>query len=109
MLGIEMVEIKDLDKSENFLKEIASDSEIEYVKKSSNESLRNQRLGALLCIKKRFLKHLIWVRIMITMKSTYRMTCMVSRLSHCMAKHLKGIIKIFQAKRLRYPCRIHKT
>ena len=58
MLGIEMVEIKDLDKSEIFLKEIASDSEIEYVKKSSNESLRNQRLGALLCIKKAVFKTL---------------------------------------------------
>lgn len=53
-----MVEIKDLDKSEIFLKEIASDSEIEYVKKSSNESLRNQRFGALLCIKKAVFKTL---------------------------------------------------
>ena len=58
MLGIEMVKIKDLNKSENFLKEIASDSEIEYVKKSSNESLRNQRLGALLCVKKAVFKTL---------------------------------------------------
>ena len=59
MLGIEMVEIKDLNKSGIFLKEIASDSEIEYVKKSSNESLRNQRFGALLCIKKAVFKTLV--------------------------------------------------
>ena len=58
MIGIDMIDIEDIDKSEKFLKEIATESEIEYVQKSFCESLRHQRTGALLCVKDAVIKAL---------------------------------------------------
>lgn len=53
-----MVDIGELDKSEKFLKEIATESEIKYVQKSFCKSLRHQRTGALLCVKNAVIKAL---------------------------------------------------
>lgn len=51
MIGIDMTDIDQVDTSEQFLKELASDEEIKYIQKSFCESLRHQRIGALQCVK----------------------------------------------------------
>lgn len=53
-----MMDIEELDKSEQFLEEIANENEINYIKKSFCESLRHQRTGALLCVKDATIKAL---------------------------------------------------
>ena len=58
MVGIDIIDIERVDKSEEFLKKIANESEIEYVSKSFCESLRHQRTGALFCVKEAVMKAL---------------------------------------------------
>ena len=42
MVGIDIIDIERVDKSQEFLQKIANESEIEYVSKSFCESLRHQ-------------------------------------------------------------------
>lgn len=58
MVGIDIIDIERVDKSDEFLNRIANDNEIEYVKKSFCESLRHQRTGALFCVKEAVMKAL---------------------------------------------------
>ncbi len=58
MVGIDIIEVERIDKSEAFLKKIANEKEIEYAKKSSCESLRHQRTAALFCVKEAVMKAL---------------------------------------------------
>ena len=58
MVGIDIIEVERVDKSEQFLKKIANEKEIEYVNKSCSESLRHQRTAALFCIKEAVMKAL---------------------------------------------------
>ena len=58
MVGIDIIDIERVDKSEEFLKKIANEKEIEYVQKSFCESLRHQRTGALFCVKEAVMKAL---------------------------------------------------
>lgn len=58
MVGIDIIDIERVDKSQEFLKKIANESEIEYVSKSFCESLRHQRTGALFCVKEAVMKAL---------------------------------------------------
>ena len=58
MVGIDIIDIARIDKSEQFLDKIANESEKEYDKKSFCESLRHQRTGALFCVKEAVMKAL---------------------------------------------------
>ena len=58
MVGIDIIDIERVDKSEEFLKKIANEKEIEYVQKSFCESLRHQRTAALFCVKEAVMKAL---------------------------------------------------
>lgn len=58
MVGIDIIEIERIDKSDAFLERIANPKEIEYVKKSACESLQHQRTGALFCVKEAVMKAL---------------------------------------------------
>ena len=58
MIGIDMIDIEGVDKSEEFLDKIARENEKEYVKKSFCDSLRHQRTGALFCVKEAVMKAL---------------------------------------------------
>ena len=58
MVGIDIIEVSRVDCSDAFLKKIASEKEIEYIKKSASESLRQQRAAALFCVKEAVVKAL---------------------------------------------------
>ena len=58
MVGVDIIDIERVDKSDEFLAHIANAKEIEYVKKSFCESLRHQRTGALFCVKEAVMKAL---------------------------------------------------
>ena len=58
MVGIDIIEIERVDKSDAFLERIANPSEIEYAQKSFCDSLRHQRTGALFCVKEAVMKAL---------------------------------------------------
>lgn len=58
MVGIDILELDRLDKSDKFMMKIADEEEIEYIKKSPCESLQIQRLGALFCVKEAVMKAL---------------------------------------------------
>ncbi len=58
MVGIDILEVERIDESDAFLKKIANEKEIEYVKKSSCESLVHQRIAALFCVKEAVMKAL---------------------------------------------------
>ena len=58
MIGIDLIEVDRVDKSEAFLNKIANNSEIDYINKSKCENLRRQRIAALFCVKEAVLKAL---------------------------------------------------
>lgn len=58
MVGIDIIEVERIDKSEGFLNKIARISEIEYINKSKCESLRFQRVASLFCVKEAVMKAL---------------------------------------------------
>ncbi len=58
MIGIDCIDIERVDNSDEFLNRIASNEEINYVKKSFCDSLRVQRTGALFCVKEAVMKAL---------------------------------------------------
>lgn len=58
MVGIDIIEVSRVDCSDAFLKKIASEKEIEYIKKSASESLQRQRCAALFCVKEAVMKAL---------------------------------------------------
>lgn len=58
MVGIDILDLERLDFSDKFMEKIAVTEEIEYIKKSSCESLQRQRLGALFCVKEAVIKAL---------------------------------------------------
>lgn len=58
MIGIDIIDIEDFDKSDEILKENANEKEIEYIQKSFCDSLRCQRMAALLCVKNATIKAL---------------------------------------------------
>ena len=58
MVGIDILDLERLDTTENFMKKIAFEEEIKYIKKSPCESLSRQRLGALFCVKEAVMKAL---------------------------------------------------
>ena len=58
MIGIDLVEVERVKKSQEFLQKVALQSEIDYIFKSNCETLRNQRIAALFCVKEAVLKAL---------------------------------------------------
>lgn len=58
MVGIDIIEVDRIDKSEKFLEKIALEIEIEYINRSKCESLRFQRLASLFCVKEAVMKAL---------------------------------------------------
>lgn len=58
MVGIDILETERVDLSDAFLNKIAHQDEIDYIKNSSCESLRRQRLTALFCVKEAVMKAL---------------------------------------------------
>ena len=58
MIGIDILDLERLDTSENFIKKIAFEEEVDYIKKSPCLSLQKQRLGALFCVKEAVMKAL---------------------------------------------------
>lgn len=58
MVGIDIIEVKRIDFSDEFMNKIAYESEIEYIKKSPCESLCRQRLASLFCVKEAVMKAL---------------------------------------------------
>lgn len=58
MIGIDIIDIERVDKSEEFIDKIATEEEKKYIMKSFCDSLRNQRVGALFCLKEAVMKAL---------------------------------------------------
>lgn len=58
MVGIDIIEVERVDTSEAFIKRIANEKEIEYIKKSGCDNLRHQRIAALFCVKEAVMKAL---------------------------------------------------
>ena len=58
MVGIDILDLDRLDTSDKFIRKIADEQELAYIKKSPCESLQKQRLGALFCVKEAVMKAL---------------------------------------------------
>ena len=58
MVGIDIIEVERINYSHEFMNKIAHQGEIEYIEKSTCESLKRQRLAALFCVKEAVMKAL---------------------------------------------------
>lgn len=58
MVGIDIIEVERVEKSEAFLQKIAHEKEIEYINKTNCENLRHQRIASLFSVKEAVMKAL---------------------------------------------------